>query len=132
MICSKIVNLDRTEAGLKSKLGKISPTIEWCYQNHDDIRRRATSPRNLLLRQAGDKYRQPLLWLMWMCQLEFVNIKTSFIMLLNHCDDFCKTFAHSLMIRNISYSSKVLLFKDLRIWYFPCRGFLDLAKKGRK
>ena len=53
MICSKIVNLDRTEAGLKSKLGKISPTIEWCYQNHDDIRRRTTSPRNLLLRQAG-------------------------------------------------------------------------------
>ena len=29
-----------------------------------------------------------------------------------------------------TYFSKISIFKDFRIWYFPCRGFLDFAKKG--
>ena len=33
MISSKIVNFDRTEAGLSSKLGRISPAVQWFYQN---------------------------------------------------------------------------------------------------
>ena len=31
--CSKIVNFNRTEAGLTSKWGRISPAVQWCYQN---------------------------------------------------------------------------------------------------
>ena len=34
MVCSKIVNLDCREAGLTSKCGRISPAVQWCYQNH--------------------------------------------------------------------------------------------------
>ena len=33
MICSKIVNIDRTEAGRTSKWGRILPAVQWCYQN---------------------------------------------------------------------------------------------------
>ena len=45
MICSKIVNFDRTETGLTSKWGRILPAVQWCYKTsltapHDDIRRR--------------------------------------------------------------------------------------------
>ena len=25
---------------------------------------------------------------------------------------------------------KIIIFENVRIWYFPCRGFLDFAKKG--
>ena len=32
MISSKIVNFDRTEAGLTSKWDRISPAVQWCYQ----------------------------------------------------------------------------------------------------
>ena len=31
--CSKIVNFNRTEAGLTSKWGRISPAVQWCYQD---------------------------------------------------------------------------------------------------
>ena len=31
--CSKMVNFDHKEAGLTSKWGRISPAIQWCYQN---------------------------------------------------------------------------------------------------
>ena len=45
MICSKIVNFDRTEAGLTSKWGRISPAVQWCYQIQYNctVRRRTTS-----------------------------------------------------------------------------------------
>ena len=45
MICSKIVNFDRTEAGLTSKWGRISPAVQWCYQNQSNytVRRRTSS-----------------------------------------------------------------------------------------
>ena len=33
MICSKIANFIRTEAGLTSKWGRISVAVQWCYQN---------------------------------------------------------------------------------------------------
>ena len=33
---SKIVNFDLTEAGLTSKWGKISPAVQWCYQNQSN------------------------------------------------------------------------------------------------
>ena len=36
-------------------------------------------------------------------------------------------FPRLLMILNFS---KISIFKDFRIWYFPCGGFLDFAKKG--
>ena len=32
MICSKIVNFDRTETSLTSKWGRILPAVHWCYQ----------------------------------------------------------------------------------------------------
>ena len=50
MICSKIVNFDRTEAGLTSEWGRILPAVIWCYhdQSNCNVRRRATSPRNVL------------------------------------------------------------------------------------
>ena len=60
MICSKIVNFDRTEAGFTSKWGRISPAVhsEPVTTSYDDVRRRATSPKNLLHdRQAGISYR---------------------------------------------------------------------------
>ena len=43
--CSKIVNFNRTEAGLTSKWGRISPAVQWCYQNQSNciIRRCTTS-----------------------------------------------------------------------------------------
>ena len=34
--CSKIVNFNRTEAGLTSKWGRISPAVQWCYQNQSN------------------------------------------------------------------------------------------------
>ena len=50
MICSKIVNFNRTEAGLTSKWGRILPAVQWSYQNQFNctVRQRATSPTNLL------------------------------------------------------------------------------------
>ena len=30
--CSKIINFNRIEAGLKSKWDRISPAVQWCYQ----------------------------------------------------------------------------------------------------
>ena len=45
MICSKIANFNHTEAGLTSKWGRISPTVQWCCQNQSNctIRRCTTS-----------------------------------------------------------------------------------------
>ena len=34
--CSKIVNFNRTEAGLISKWARISPAVQWCYQNQSN------------------------------------------------------------------------------------------------
>ena len=50
MILSKIFNFDRTEAGLTSKWGRISPAVQWCYQNQSNciVCRHMTSPKNLL------------------------------------------------------------------------------------
>ena len=50
-MCYKIVNFDRTEVGFTSKWVRISPAVQWCYQNQR--RRRVISLRNLLHRQAG-------------------------------------------------------------------------------
>ena len=36
MISSKIVNFNRTEAGLTSKWGRISPAAQWRYQNQSN------------------------------------------------------------------------------------------------
>ena len=52
MICSKIVNFDRTEAGLTSKCGRTLSTVQLCYIRtslsapYTDIQHRATSPKN--------------------------------------------------------------------------------------
>ena len=52
MTYSKIVNFDRTEAGLTSKWGRISAAVQWGYENQSNytVQRRAMS---LLHRQAG-------------------------------------------------------------------------------
>ena len=55
MICSKIVNFDRTESGLTAKLGRILPAVQFngavrtCLTAlYDDVRRCVTSPKKFL------------------------------------------------------------------------------------
>ena len=48
--CSKNVIFYRTEAGLTSKRGRISPAVQWCYQNQSNCttwRRTARRPARL-------------------------------------------------------------------------------------
>ena len=46
--CSKMVNFNRTEAGLTSKWGRISPAVQWCYQNQSNcILQRCTTSGNV-------------------------------------------------------------------------------------
>ena len=47
---TKVVNFDRTEAGLTAKWGRILPAVRWCYQNQSNctVRCCTTLPRNFL------------------------------------------------------------------------------------
>ena len=43
-----MVNFDHTEAGLTSKWGRISPAVQWCYQNQSNcIIQRCTTSGNV-------------------------------------------------------------------------------------